>query len=179
MIDFICGKLDSVIDKKVTLVVGGFGLCINLPQTQNLKTNDDIKLYCHVHWNQDKGPTLFGFHSKFDREVFIAVIGCSQIGPSIAINILSQMSALQFLNLIVTQDSNGLSSINGIGSKKADQLILQLKRKSQKLLMSEGLPSDQSSNAANWQHVSGALSSLNYSKAEISNAIDHIAKTKN
>ena len=70
------------------------------------------------------------------------IIDCPKIGPGIAINILSQISAGQFLEIISSHNEEALSSINGIGPKKAEQIIVTLKSKVAKLLTSGQIKTD-------------------------------------
>ena len=176
MLEFICGKVLGIKDRAVILEVGGFGLSLNVPQAQNLLRNSEAKLYSYLHWNQENGPSLFGFQTELEREVFMMIIGCPKMGPSLALNVLSQMPATQFLELIVQQDDRGLSAVNGIGAKKAEQLVVQLKHKVQKLLSSGVVAAESQESFVHWQNVSDVLTSLNYSKVEVTGAMQHLSK---
>jgi len=51
-----------------------------------------------------------------------------------ALSILEQMSPASLLETIIQEDVKALSSLHGIGAKKAEQLILQLKNVEPKIL---------------------------------------------
>ena len=108
--------------------------------------------------------------------VFLMLIGCSKIGPSIALTILSKFSAGQFLEIIAAQNEKQLSSINGIGAKKAEHIIVQLKHKVQKLLASGEIKAETQESFVQWQNVSDVLTSLNYSKQEVSKAMLYLTE---
>lgn len=176
MFDYLVGKITEIGEKKVTLLVNGFAFLLKTPQTANFKkVEDNQKIFTYMHWNQEKGPSLFGFKEEMERTLFLLIIECSKIGPSIALSILSQMTTEQFIEIITTQNEKGLSSVNGIGPKKAEQIIVQLKHKISKLISTGKLaPSGDQQDFTQWQNINEVLTSLNYSKPEISKAIKYL-----
>ena len=64
------------------------------------------------------------------------VIGCSGIGPKIALAVLAHLGAQGFVEVVSCGDERALSKVNGIGPKKAEQIIVQLKHKVSKLISS-------------------------------------------
>jgi Holliday junction DNA helicase RuvA len=174
--DYLSGKIRDVKEKSITLVAGGIGFALCVPQAQKLTKGMDADFFTYFHWNAENGPSLFGFQQELDRQVFLLIIDCPKIGPGIALNILSQLSASQFLEIITAQNEKGLSAINGIGSKKAEQIIVHLKHKVQKLITSGELVVEQQESFVYWQNVSDVLVSLNYSKQEVSKAMHYLAE---
>lgn len=77
-----------------------------------------------MHWNQDQGPTLFGFQSQIEKQTFMMIISCSGIGPKMALSILEQTSAGSFLEMIVENDVKALSNLKGIGAKSRATLFI-------------------------------------------------------
>ena len=69
-----------------------------------------------------------------------------------------------------------MSSINGIGPKKAEQLIVQLKHKVTKLLASGEISSHSQQDFTQWQNVNDVLVSLNYSRQEISKVMQFLTE---
>ncbi len=179
MIAFIQGTVLGVGEKSVTLLTNGIGLSVNVPKPEQYQTGQALSLHTHLHWNQEQGPLLVGFASELDKKVFLLIIDCPKIGPSIALNILSQTDAHNFLELIATQNSKGLSKLHGIGPKKAEQMIIELKSKISKIITSD-MASDKTNHKQflSIQEVSEVLESLNYSKQEITQAIGFIANKK-
>ncbi len=175
MIDYLAGVIKSVRDKSITVLVGGFGLSVLVPKASGYVQNKSIELYTYLHWNQEHGFSLIGFATELERTVFLMIIDCPKIGPSIALNILSQVGAGEFLKLISAQNEKGLSSLNGIGPKKAEQLIVELKHKVSKLLASGNVPVEEQQDFVEWHNVSEVLTSLNYSKPEIGKAMTFLA----
>jgi Holliday junction DNA helicase RuvA len=176
MINYLVGKVLQVKEKTITLTINGLGLSIQIPQTQHIEVGKEIKLHTYLHWNQEKGPSLFGFQEEIEKITFLMLIGCSKIGPSIAMNILSQLTANQILQAVNTQDEKALSKVNGIGIKKAEQIIVQLKHKVSKLLVSGQIQTATQQDFTMWQNVNDVLISLNYSKTEITRAMQHLTE---
>ena len=177
MIDYLVGKIKKINEKSITLLVNGLGFNLQIPQIKNLQENKDAEFYTYMHWNQEKGPSLFGFQQELERTVFLMIIDCPKIGPGIAVNILSQMSAGHFLEVISSQNDKALSEINGIGSKKAEQIIVNLKHKVTKLLTSGKISFDETQqDFTQWQNINDVLVSLNYSRQEISKAMQYLTE---
>ncbi len=139
MLTYITGTVKDIKEKSLVLEVGNFGLSLQVPQAQKIAKDTQATLHTYLHWNQENGPSLFGFQTLLERQVFLLIIECPKIGPSIALSVLSQLTAGQFLECITSQDDKQLSKVNGIGAKKAEQLIVQLKHKVQKLISSGGV----------------------------------------
>lgn len=175
MIDYLTGPVKSIREKSVTVVVGGLGLSVLVPRVAEYVQSQTVELYTYLHWNAEHGFSLIGFATELERTVFLMIIDCPKIGPSIGLNILAQVGAGEFLKLISAQDEKGLSALNGIGPKKAEQLIVELKHKVSKLLTSGTVPVEEQQNFVEWHNVSAVLSSLNYSKPEVTKAMTYLA----
>jgi Holliday junction DNA helicase RuvA len=129
-----------------------------------------------MHWNQENGPTLFGFKDLIEKELFTLIISCSGIGPKIALAILDHLGPHAFVEAVQMGDHKALSGVSGIGGKKAEQIIFNLKNKVDALAKT-GKITHRSATMTHWNTVSQALESLHYSRPEIQNALDY-AKEK-
>ena len=176
MLSFISGKIIFVDKETITIQTEGLGLSLKTPNIELYQKGKTVDLITHLHWNQEKGPSLFGFSSHTEKAIFLLIISCSGMGPKIGLAILNQISPSDFLIAIQEGNSGSLSSINGVGPKKADQMILQLRNKVSKLL-DENIPQElQTSQLTDWKNLTQALKSLNYSRQEIDRAIIFLRK---
>ena len=166
MIYSITGIVTHIKENKVILQYSD--LCFELfcPQAQSLTQGQKITLYTYLHWNQEQGPSLFGFQQLLDKDVFLMIIDCSGIGPKLGLTILEAMNAQDFLQIITQEDSKALSAIKGLGSKKAEQLILHLKGKVSKMIFGHPIAENNKIIAA-WSDLQQTLNSLNYGPTEI------------
>jgi Holliday junction DNA helicase RuvA len=181
MISYLSGKIKDVSDKTITLLVNNIGFLIYVPQPSGFSVNSSVELFTYLHWNPENGPSFYGFQTELERKVFLMIIECPKIGPSIALNILSQVGSGEFLNIVNSQNEKALSAVNGIGEKKAEQIIVTLKHKVSKLLASGqiNIPGDQQQSFVQWQNVNDVLCSLGYTKQETYHALQHLSKKYN
>lgn len=166
MIYSVTGTILNFKENKVILQYSD--LCFELfcPHAQSLTQGQKITLYTYLHWNQEQGPSLFGFQQLLDKDVFLMIIDCSGIGPKLGLTILEAVSAQDFLQIITQEDSKALSAIKGLGNKKAEQLILHLKGKISKIILGHPMTENNKIIAA-WSDLQQTLNSLNYSPVEI------------
>ena len=176
MINYLKGSIKSIKDQTVTVLVNGIGYALQVTQTKNLVKNKESEFYTYLHWNQEKGPSFYGFSNELEKTVFLLIIDCPKIGPGIAIKILSQIEPGQFLEIISSQNEEALSKFNGIGPKKAEQIIMHLKNKVAKLLSSGEIQPDSQQNFVQWQNINDVLVSLNYSKPEITKTMQFLTE---
>lgn len=176
MVDYFIGIIKENRDQEIVLDIGSMGMCLQVADSNHFEKNNTIKVYSYMHWNSENGPSLFGFAREIDRSVFKVIIGCSGIGPKIALAILSDLGAQSFLHAISTGDDQALSKVNGIGKKKAEQIIVQLKHKVATLIETGAVDVSDMKDVSAFNDVSLALQSLNYSRIEIGRAMEYVKK---
>lgn len=173
MIHSISGTVKEVKEQAIIVDIGSIGLFLSVHSSIKFHQGQKVNLATYMHWNQEQGPSLFGFEHEFERMVFLLIIGCSGIGPRIALAVLAHLGAQGFLEVVSSGDERALSKVNGIGPKKAEQIIVQLKHKISQLI-SSGQGNYDDTKAKTWQEVSQALESLNYTRSEISQAMQYL-----
>ena len=124
MIAFIKGTILSVTENSLIIDQSFIGLECIVPNISLYSQGSHIELYTYLHWHQENGPSFYGFSTNLEKQIFLQLIGCSGIGPKMAVSILEQMSPATLLETIIQEDVKGLSSLHGIGAKKAEQLRL-------------------------------------------------------
>ncbi|HEU5041960.1 MAG TPA: Holliday junction branch migration protein RuvA [Gemmatimonadales bacterium] len=75
---------------------------------------------------KEDGWALFGFDRPAERRVFQRLLGASGFGPKLALALLSALGAERTVRSIRNRDLTALSSVGGIGRKKAERLVLEL-----------------------------------------------------
>lgn len=176
MINYIKGTILTISETNFTIFSDKLDLAFQVfnPNSLSFAKNQEVSLYTYMHWNQEQGPTLYGFLTEEEKKIFLLIIDCSGIGPKIALTILAQMKPGEFIKIIQDQDVKALSSINGLGPKKSEQIIVQLKHKIVNLMESGFAVEDSSSISKHIRNVSDVLNSLNYSKQEIISTLDYL-----
>lgn len=173
MIQALKGIVQAKKKQAILLGIGPVTLDIMIADASFFTLDTSYTILTYLHWTQEQGPFLYGFKEELDRAVFLLVIGCSGIGPRLGLAVLADLGASQFIHAIRTGDERMLSKINGIGAKKAEQIIVQLKHKIHDFLASD-IAVKEDKSQIDWHTISDALHALNYSRGEISQAITFI-----
>jgi Holliday junction DNA helicase RuvA len=138
MIAFLRGNIIySDIEKSLVILdVGGVGYEIILPvnpvyfsqfSAQNV-ISKYVSLFIYTYVREDR-IVLYGFPNFTQRELFSILLDTKDIGPKLAVTILSNINADDFINLILTKNIDGLSLIKGIGKLTAERIISGLKNR--------------------------------------------------
>lgn len=78
---------------------------------------------------RDDGMHLFGFASESERDLFLMLIGVQNVGPKVALAVLSGGTPRELLNAIATGDSARFQAVPGIGKRTAERIIVELREK--------------------------------------------------
>lgn len=116
---------------------------------------------------REDGWTLFGFDRRGDRLIFQRLLGASGFGPRLALALVSSLGPDRTVRAIQSKDVAALSTVPGIGRKKAERLILELSDKFEDVVTTPGA-SVRGSPAA---EAAKALGSLGYPGAQADDAI--------
>lgn len=173
MIAFIKGTILSISENTLIIDQAFIGLECIVPHISLYAQGTQVELHTYLHWHQENGPSFYGFSTNLEKQIFLQLIGCSGIGPKMALSILEQLSPATLLETIIQEDVKALSSLHGIGAKKAEQLILQLKYKAQDFIKKHP-ELVESGSAKSWHELQQTLQSLNYSQTEIKHALTHL-----
>ncbi len=117
-----------------TLVVqtdGGVGYAVTVPTgvAERLPAaGGRVSLYTELVVKED-GWSLFGFDRLVERTVFQRLLGASGFGPKLALAVLSALGPERTVRSVLARDLTVLSSVSGVGRKKAERLALELQDK--------------------------------------------------
>jgi Holliday junction DNA helicase RuvA len=89
-------------------------------------TGTDITLYTELVVREDSWM-LFGFDTPGERSVFQRLLHATGFGPRLAIAVLSSLGPSRTVRSIREGDIAALSTVSGIGRKKAERHILELR----------------------------------------------------
>lgn len=132
MISFLHGKVVDALPTQVVVDVSGVGYEVLIPLSSYDKLpppGQEVRLLTHLAVRED-AHILYGFMSTAERDLFRLLIHTvSGIGPKIALNILSGISATAFRGAVAAGDIKSLSQISGVGKKTAERIVVELKDK--------------------------------------------------
>ena len=175
MFYYLNGTLTYLDHNTSVIDCGGVGykltVSLNTSTSISSKINSTIKLYTHLAVRED-GIEMFGFGSKEERECFNHLTGVSGVGPKVAMSVLSTMTPDALALAICTEDVKAIAKAPGLGPKSAARIILELKDKISKDLMSSGsdkinTPLTKSPMKGNFSEACEALAVLGYDKNTI------------
>ena len=106
------------------------GVCYELLIPLNVyeavgRVGDETTLFTSLIIREDAW-LLYGFGSAYERKVFNKTLGAKGVGPSLALGLLSTLTAERLVRAIREKDVATLQSVPRVGRKKAEQMILDL-----------------------------------------------------
>ncbi len=110
-------QTDGGVGYEVTVPVG---VAVRLPAR-----GARVSLFTELVVKED-GWALYGFDSSTERQIFHRLLGASGFGPKLALSLLSSLGPERTVRSILARDLAALSSVSGIGRKKAERLVLEL-----------------------------------------------------
>ncbi|MCK5683291.1 Holliday junction branch migration protein RuvA, partial [bacterium] len=174
MYEYISGNLVRITEEVCIVDCNGIGYKIYYPSNSYLgQINDSIKLFI-IEIHKDDGIDLYGFIDNECRELFLTLLKISKVGPKLAIRIISAFKVSEFVQLIINEDVKAINTINGVGKKTAERIILELKDKIDKLnlINLDTLSLTQHKSVKDdyediYNELYDALVNLGYSKADV------------
>ena len=132
------------------------------------KKNVSVTLWTHLAVRDD-ALDLYGFCEKEELEFFELLLSVSGIGPKSAITILNVASVRSIKSAIASGDATHLTKTTGIGTKKAEKIILELRDKLDVLDSDIGEQKEITD-------ASEALQALGYSRREAQDALRKVPR---
>lgn len=129
MIGFLRGRLTAKQPPQLVIDVGGVGYEVEAPMSTFYglpATGAEIHLFTHLVVRED-AHILFGFGSERERRLFRELLRVSNVGPKLALALLSGMSVEAFLMCIEAEDVDTLVRIPGVGRKTAERLLIEMR----------------------------------------------------
>jgi len=175
MIEFVEGALAAKTTSQAVVTVGGIGLKSMI----SLSTYDDLpavgektRLWTHLQFREDE-LHLFGFSTREERQLFQHLISVNGVGPRLAMILLSAARPEVIRRAVAEGDSDRLKSVPRIGTKIAERIVLELKKK-----VGEEAPelAAGTGKAREVPQAVTALCALGFTRAEAEKAVDGALK---
>jgi Holliday junction DNA helicase RuvA len=176
MLYSLSGKLTAKKSDSAVIEANGVGFKILIsPKTfrQLPKVGQKAKLFVHLHVYQNE-IALYGFADEEEKEVFGLLTSVDGIGPRAAHRLISSTKIKALLAAITEGRVDLLIRAAGIGSKKANRIILELKDKLKKIKL--GKTADEISQLESGLAAAEVLQALGYKSKEIYEVIKNIPK---
>jgi Holliday junction DNA helicase RuvA len=177
VIGFVRGKLVVKAPPHLTVDVGGVGYDIEAPMSTFYTlpaVGADVRLLTHLVVRED-AHILYGFGTQEERALFRNLLKVSQIGPKIALAILSGVSVEGFATLVKLQDSGALTKIPGVGRKTAERVLMEMKDRLDALDAAKSLGAMPMTGSSVEGEAWTALVALGYKPAEVTAMLKPLA----
>lgn len=127
------GRLKGVLLEKqaphLLVDVQGVGYDVLAPMTTFYQLPEvGATVVLHIHFAvSETAQQLFGFSSQEDRVLFRQLIKVSNVGPKMALGILSGMDSGEFVRCVMANNLNALVQLPGVGKKTAERLVVEMR----------------------------------------------------
>jgi Holliday junction DNA helicase RuvA len=183
MIAHLRGRLLEKHPNRVIVDVQGVGYEALVPLStfyEMPEPGEEISLRIHTHVRED-ALLLYGFATRLELQLFERLISVSQIGPKLALAVLSGIEPKDLITAVKLNDVARLTAIPGVGKKTAERIGLELKDKMAAFLPAEGAgsaPGDSAGESLRTDVLS-ALINLGYHRPLAEKAVDAALKSGN
>ncbi len=160
MIYRIDGTVHKIDNLRVILKTGDIFYEIITPSAPGLKPGTRASLYTYLSIKNEQ-LTFYGFTEEEARDLFLRMIKLQGVGEKMALRILAALSPSEVLEVVEKEDVKTLSSIKGVGKKRAERLIFELKGALPKTLKEDKLQEVQGA-----ETLKGALVALGLKEDE-------------
>lgn len=139
---------------------------------------ETVTVFTHLAVKED-ALDLYAFSGEAELECFKLLVSVNSVGPKAATAVLSELDPKTFVKCVLAGDSKSIQRAQGIGSKTAQRIVLELHDKISAVPV-EGVdnvkfvPKEEISNASDAVAV---LVSLGYSQYEASSAVGSLDPT--
>ncbi|MDI6717613.1 MAG: Holliday junction branch migration protein RuvA [Patescibacteria group bacterium] len=170
MIYFLFGKLILKKPQFAVIDVNGVGYKVFIPSNieRKIKIGAKINLFCSYHIRQEM-PEIYGFLSEKELDIFELLNSINGIGPKSALKIVSNIKMEKLTAAINKNRADVLAENWGIGKKKAEKIIFELKDKIKNNLSEEEIALHDLD-----KDIKSALKNLGYKQSEINEALKEI-----
>lgn len=180
MIYSLFGKLFIKKSNFVVLEANGIGFKVFVSSRTSRKlpkVGSKAKLFCYTNVRQD-GLELYGFFDEEELEIFELLNSINNIGPKIALRILSELPLDSVLSAIEKSRPDVLAKTSGVGKKTAERIVLELRGKIKNINNKQGLSAQAGEKFISLMEtdvdLEKALKSLGYKHNEIKEALSNI-----
>ena len=183
MIYSLTGEIIAVDQNGFAIQTGGVAFfCFSTMNTLQKVGMKGSKATVFTYMNvREDAIELYGFYTSNELDAFRQLITVSGVGPKAALAILSVMTPDQLALNIASGDAKAITKAQGVGTKIAQRIVLELKNKFSTDLTQEQtdiVAAIQSADtSADLSEAIEALIQLGYSRSEAAAAVSKLDKS--
>jgi Holliday junction DNA helicase RuvA len=128
MISRLLGEVVEIDGDSIVLDVNGVGYEVACTSALLSRLSLGTRAACSVYTDvREDAIRLFGFDSVAERHIFLLLNRVSGIGPRSSLDVVSNVAIRDLLRAIGSGDIRALMSIKGVGKKKAERIVVELR----------------------------------------------------
>jgi holliday junction DNA helicase RuvA len=182
MIATLSGKLKLRDPGRLIVATAGVGYEVFVPLSTYYRmpsVGADVELEVRQVVRED-ALLLYGFATSAEKQAFDLLMGVQQVGPKLALAILSVLAPKDLMAAISQEDVERIDAVPGVGAKVAERIVRELRDKVSALNLASSARSDGA--ASNGHARAGSLSddavsaliNLGYKPAEAKRAVEAV-----
>ncbi|SCA62510.1 Holliday junction ATP-dependent DNA helicase RuvA [Chlamydiales bacterium SCGC AG-110-M15] len=179
MYEYIKGHLVNCTESYAAIDVGGLAYRLQIPSgyvSRLAGHTGELTLYASFVVRENS-HALYGFLTIQERDTFDVLIEISGVGPKLALAVVGAISIQDLIQAVNSGDVLTMSRIPGIGKKKAEKLILEVKSKLGKLPLGiDGGSLAVVNSSPIVSDAMNALMNLGYTRVAAQHAIENVQK---
>lgn len=171
MIYSVSGTITAKKEGFVVVSAGGVGYKIAMAPADAAKLpaiGGKADLFCSFVVKKD-AMELYGFLTERDLDMFDLITTINGVGPKTAQGILGIVGTDTLLAAVEQKKADALAEFPGVGKKKAERIVLELRDKIKKMGGGEVIEFHEGDG-----DIKAALKNIGYKQQEIDEAIKHI-----
>ena len=177
MYDHLVGEVVERLPSRAVVRCGGVGYeCrVSLTTSGQLRLGETAQLFTILHV-VDGTPSILGFATRAERDLARRLLGVTNVGPSIALALLSVHEPKDLAAAIGAGDTEALKRVKGVGQKTAERLCLELRDAVHKLDLGEREVGGKPLPAQSADDAIAALITLGYSEKDAREKVDRVRR---
>lgn len=182
MYDFLRGSVVSIDNAgRLSFDVNGVGYSLRISEQTRKHIPLDgstVTIYARLVVRDDD-LILFGFFDPAERTVFDLLTSVQQVGPAVAMSVLSHLGVSDLRKVLMTKNVAQLKKIKGVGPKSAERIALELADKVERIpepIAAQSAASGAQTPIAAAAEAHRALVVLGFSSKDASDAIGKVGK---
>ncbi|MAV27354.1 MAG: Holliday junction branch migration protein RuvA [Gammaproteobacteria bacterium] len=131
MIGRLTGRVIEREPSQLVVDVAGVGYEVEIPMPvyDAVLEGEAVTLFTHLAVVRDGPQALYGFTSRADRDLFRLLIRVNNVGPKLAVGVLSAITPDELSISVAEDDTSRITRISGVGKKTAERLLMELRDK--------------------------------------------------
>jgi Holliday junction DNA helicase RuvA len=128
MYDHLLGEIVEKHTSRVVVRCAGVGydVRVSLNSAADLTVGSTQKVFTVLNV-VDGMPSMLGFSTQAERELARRLLAVTNVGPAIALALLSVYTPADLASRIAAADAPALKAVKGVGQKTAERICLELR----------------------------------------------------